>query len=60
MPSYAPRLTNTIWCCPPRRSMEVQNNIGADIMMALDDVVSPLVLPSPASAAESELPLYSL
>lgn len=40
--------------------MEVQNNIGADIMMALDDVVSPLVLPSPASAAESELPLYSL
>jgi queuine tRNA-ribosyltransferase catalytic subunit len=25
----------------PERSMEIQNTIGADIMMALDDVVPP-------------------
>ena len=25
----------------PERSMEIQNAIGADIMMALDDVVTP-------------------
>ena len=27
----------------PERSMEVQNGIGADIMMALDDVVAPTI-----------------
>jgi len=26
----------------PERSMEIQNAIGADIMMALDDVVPPI------------------
>jgi tRNA-guanine family transglycosylase len=26
-------------CLTPERSMEIQNEIGADIMMALDDVV---------------------
>ena len=29
----------------PERSMEIQNSIGADIMMQLDDVVPPISAP---------------
>ena len=38
---FRSHIDGTAFKLTPERSMEIQNTIGADIMMALDDVVPP-------------------
>ena len=38
---FKSHIDGMIFKLTPERSMEIQNTIGADIMMALDDVVAP-------------------
>ena len=40
---FKSHIDGTEFLLTPERSMEIQNSIGADIMMALDDVVRPTI-----------------
>lgn len=40
---FKSHIDNTEFLLTPEWSMEIQNSIGADIMMALDDVVWPTI-----------------